>query len=271
MSLTLAVESISLEAGLFANTINTAKNLLPSVLSGLKKAFNSTSELPELEQVNTKLQDNVLKNIEGVSFTDLDKLEILVPEGFSSDFLTASAVIDTSIDFINDAVNETLKNYRVYLSVFLSNKDAKISIKDNSSFNKSAANKRTAINNLYSGLYNTDSYNTKSFYTKVVRRNGDLKDVFTSYNKIGTKLKAIDIKNVKTQIDNISDLLETIIEQIENNKIDNISPEALTNLSNGAFEMAMQMETVSACYFRALTLCNSVDAMTEKLDKRLKP
>lgn len=269
VSLKLAVETISLEAGLFANTISVAKNLLPSIHSGLKKVFNFTNDLPEAEKLNTKQQSIVLKNIQNTSFTDLDKLEIHIPEGFSGDFLSAADTIDKSIAYINDAVDNTLKHYRIYLSVFLSNKDAKISLKDENAFLKTAANKREDINKLYSEFYIKDSYVNKNVYTKVVRRNADLKELFSRYNAITNKLQAIDLKNIKQQLDTVTDLLDTIIKQIEDNKIENISPEALTNLSNGAYEIAQQMETIAACYFRALGISIAVGNMTEKLDKRL--
>jgi hypothetical protein len=268
-SLELTLESISLEANVLTNAVSTIKNLFPNLLRGISNSFNKQDSLPQVEVLYTKLQNSALYKLKHVDHLDLDALSVVVPEGFISDYITALKVSMDGINYMNSVANNVLKNYKVYVSMVISNRDDKTSLRDNSSHYKEYARSRDIINQEFSKLYKSNSFEVSRPFTKLIRRNSDVNVVFHETNKLLDLLKMIDIRNVKDQTNSISDLLQIVIDQVEAKKIDNVSPETLKNLATGAYEVAKQVETFSACYFRIKTIVESIDVFTKQLDSYL--
>ena len=268
-SLELTLESIALEANILTNAVSTIRNLFPNLLRGISNSFNKQDNLPEVEVLYTKLQSSALYKLKHVNHLDLESLSVVVPEGFISDYITALKVSVDGINYMNNVANNVLKNYKVYVSMVISNRDDKISLKDHTPHYKDYARSRDIINQEFSKLYKKNSFEVSLPFTRLVKRNSDVNVIFHETNKLVDLLKMIDVRNVKDQTNSISDLLQIVIDQVEAKKIDNVSPETLKNLATGAYEVAKQVETFSACYFRIKTIVESINTFTKQLDSYL--
>lgn len=267
--LRLTMETISLEANVLSNMVQTVKRMFPSLVAGVSSSFSTVKQMDKPEIQFSKLQDDVLEKIVSVSYMDLDKFKVRVPEGFNSDFLTSLEACEQGIDYMQYVKDVVVKEFRIYLSSFISNKDTKISTKDITYKFHPHASKRNAINDTFSTLYKDNSFEAGALYPDLIKRNADLKTLFERQNAITAKLLAFDIAALKTEIEDISSFIEIIIKQCQEDKVENISPEAVKNMAEGTYEIASQIETVSACYFRIKTIVVSIDDFTKSLQTRI--
>lgn len=268
-NISLTIETISLEAGVLTNMVDTVKRLFPSLIDGVKLSFAKVGDLESPTMVFTKDQKNLIEKMKNVSFMDLNNFTVTVPEGFSATYIDALVSCDKALDYIESVKTVLLKEFRVYLSVFISNKDTKISSKDITFKFASYKANREAINGDFAKHYKDNSFEASVKLPVVIKRNADLAEMFNLANKVNARLKTIDLQGLKSEIQDIVELIETISSLAQRDKIETISPEAIKNISEGAYECATQVETVAACYFRVMTILKSVDDFTGKLMKQV--
>ncbi len=272
VSMQLSIETIALEAGVLSNMVDTVKRTFPGLINGVTTAFtnlDSNSSIGKIGEV-TKDQQRLIEFIQKSDYMDFDTYKVTVPEGFIATYLEALEVCENAIDYMQYVKDVVLKEFRVYLSVFISNKDSKISSKDNTFKYKEYKSKRDAVNSSFGKLYRANSYDVNSTYHKVIRRNSDFYSLLNSFNKVSKQLKEVDIDFIKQEIKEIIDLIDLIYTQAKENKIETISPEAIQNISNGAFHTASDVETIAACYFRTKTILVSIDNFLNGLKLRFK-
>lgn len=267
--LRLTMETIALEASVLSNMVQTVKKLFPSLIEGVSGSFTSVKNLEKVELTHSSLQKDVIKKLGSTSYMDLDKLKVAVPEGFDADYITALDVCSQALDYMEFIKEVVIKDFRIYVSTFISNKDSKISTKDITYKNATNAEKAKQLNEIFSTLYKANSFSIESTYFKLVKRNADVETVFSLHNKIVARLKAFDLQYVKSEIEDIVSLIDVIIKQVNEDKIESISPEAVKNIAEGTYSLAKQVETVSACYFRISTITVSIDNFTQTMNKRL--
>ena len=263
------METIALEASVLANMVSTVKRMFPALIDGAKAAFSKVEDLPEITIVSTPKQEETIRKIANVSFMDLDTFSVTVPEGFNATYLEALEVCELGIEYIHFVKNNLLKEFRVYLSVFISNKDSKISTKDITFKFKEYQKKKDLVNEAFAKLYKDNSFEATAKLPDVLKRNADLKTVVERFNAITKQLNGIEPEAIKQEVADIVELIEVISSQAERDKIENISPEAIKNIADGAYECAKQVETVAACYFRVMTILKSIDGFIEKLSVRV--
>ena len=133
---------IALEAGVLSNMVDSIRNVFPSLLSKLSSSFEVTNDIPVIEIKYTANQKFVTDNLHTKQYLDLANLMVHIPEGFNGKLAAYAATLHNVACGASTIVEDVLKPYSVYLSQFISNKDAKISTKDHTSIYKGLADKR---------------------------------------------------------------------------------------------------------------------------------
>lgn len=267
--LSLTMETIALEANVLSNMVQTVKRLFPSLVDGVTASFSSITGLDKPNFNYTKLQSEVIKNLPSVQYVDLDKVKVKVPEGFDNDFITALQTCEQALTYMETVKSVFMKEFRVYLSAFISNKDDKISTRSNLHKFIAYSKDRNNINSAFTKLYKANSFDISSSYSTVVKRNADVQTVFDLFNSVSARLASLDISSVKAEVEDIVAFVDIIIKQAQGDKIENISPEAIKNIAEGVREIALQVETFSACYYRVKSILISVDEFTQTLNNRV--
>lgn len=271
---TLSVERdlrmIALESGVLSNMVQSIKNIFPDMIGNLRASFSQTENLPTIEIKLTPDQKFLVKEINNFKYIDIAELSTQVPEGFVGNYIDYSKVLIKVIDEISDIEKRILQPYSVYLSTFLTNKEAKFNTKDQT---RVYDNFRKVRENLIKdiGHFFKDSSNiSKVKIGQVVKRNGDFNTVYNETNIISKKITSINLKNVNDNIKRCLDMLDIIIKRIQDNDIEHVSPEVTQNLAFGAYEVAREIEFFSVVYYKVLALTTSVDATTIKVNNYIK-
>lgn len=261
---------IAMEAGILSNMVNSIKNIFPDLINTLRSSFSHTENLPTIEIKLTSDQKFLVKEINQFKYIDIAELSTQVPEGFVGNYIDYSKELIKIIDAISDVNGKVLQPYSIYLSTFLTNKDAKYNTKDQTRLYNNLKNAREHhIKSL--GHYFKDSSNIS--YAKigqVVKRNSDFQTVYNETGIIAKKIYSINLKTLNENVKRCLDMLDMIIVKIQKGEIEHVSPEVTQNLAFGAYEVAREIEFFSVIYFKVLALTTSVDATTVKVNNFIK-
>lgn len=257
------MRAISLETGTLSNLVNTAKNLFPDLLHNFKKSISKVSETKAIPVEITKEQKDLLNFLKNKSYVEYMGQKVGVSEGLNSDFLTALSVSKDALKEASNLINVDLMTFRSYVSSFVTNKDRKNSLQDNTKTNKLTEIKIQNINDTMGKLYLSDSHVSEREIKHVISRAYDFEKIFAESNQVKKLLNELDIPKLKSMMEDIESLIEMIIKMVNENKVSIISPEALNNLAIGTETAAKAAETISVTYFRVLGIVTAIDNLPQ--------
>lgn len=269
----LAMRNISLEASVVANAAQTLKSFFPSVLARFKEVaviINvSDCGIKPIEVKYSKDQKKVIQALQDTPYTDLIRFPIQVPERLNVKFVDAIPVYSDMIDHMHETMTKTVKDFRVYIGSVLTNKDSKISLKDNKGLYKKIEETRTELEQRIAKMYSDRNDRAIRHFDEMFSRNSEVEKLYAAAEQFKKRVDAFDLNSLKDQTSMCVVILEDIINQIDSGKIETLSPEACVNLSAGVFEIAKEVEFFSLNYFRLLTFITASDELTQTLSKRL--
>lgn len=265
----IELRRIGLEAQVLTNMVEALTGFFPDFLQKIKTSFTNSNQALDEETLTvefSKGEKSVLKEISKYSYMDISELATVVPEGFTSDYLSYLDHLETLVSRMEETLPKVLTPYRTYLSVFLTNKDAKISTRDETRVFNELKKSRDALIEKTNTFFKTGNYTAKTKIRQVVKRNADFQTVFARTNRLLERVNAIKLKDIKGTTNQCAAILDSILEKLEKKTFDNISPEAARNLAEGAFEMAREVEYFAVCYYALRSYFSSVSYTTLRLN-----
>lgn len=259
---------LSMEAEVLSNVINTFKNIVPNLAHKLKDVLgtidtnNDDKFVKEIDGLNQQIKPK-LKNVNYVLYK---KTLVSVPEGFHGNFLEYVMKLLTILPNFYTMSNELLGEYNFVLSSFITNKENKTALKDHTALYKKAANIRTSVNDEVSGFFKSHD-SSKKYLENVISKFGDLDILSIEIKKLTKIHNNQNLEQFKESVKKSSDLLNIIIKNVQDEDSSMVSGASAKNISEGAFEVAKLVETVSIVNFRTQQIIQSVVKLFETVDK----
>lgn len=258
------LKTISLEANVVANMVDSVKNIFPTILEKLSSSFSKVETLPEPKIAFAARQRDVLKHLDSVQYLDMAELAFGVPEGFKGSLLEYFKTLNAVSKNLSGLMQNTLQPYTVYLSQYISNKEMKLSTRDMTSQFSVLRDVRkeniTAVNQ-----YIGSGFTTRVKIGKVISRKPEIEQIYREAYLLSQTINDFRLIDIKKQVKKSVDLLNIIIDQAKQGSLTNVTPEAARNLAFGATEIANEVEFLSVFYFRALGAMDSCDNLTNTL------
>lgn len=255
--------------GLTANIIGMFRDIIPNFSNRLKelkaKLSASQVQVQQLEATFTKVEKEALAVAEHSDFLVYGERFIMTPENFKGNLLEYSKVLNTVSSKLFQAQSAALDEYATILSVFLTNKDAKVSIKDHTAFFEKIESERVKLTKEISNFFTVETGVGQLPLRKVFNRFAEIKPFFEETKKLSDHQKSLELRKVQESVTHCVELLDLVIKGVKENTITEISPEAAKNIANGAYEMGKFVELVTVVYFHICTLV----AVTNELAKEL--
>jgi hypothetical protein len=242
------------------------KNILPSVTAELSNFVNRfTPEEPAI-QVSSK-QQSFLKELAKHSYMDIRVITAYVPEGMSSKYQDYGVTLDNAVNHVSKIMDGMLAPYSLFLSQLISNEDSKLSSNSFESFYAGMEKYRNSVNVELGAHFTKGSTKTDVTIGDVIARNNDWSGVFKNCDDMVAVMNKIDRKAINKKIKECSELLDIVSKKITRNELAGISPAAVTNLSNGAYQIASELEFLASIYYKTLAFSTAVNRTTENLTK----
>lgn len=228
--------------------------------------------MPTSEDTNifkfTSSEDTILKELATTDYEDMTKLKLWVPEGFRGNMLSYFKDLNLALDYNQDVSLPALQEFYVLIADIITNKEAKKANKDLSNQTKGYSRSRVEYNKILSSYFASGSTQAEQEYRTLFKTNKELYECYLERHKLLKKLSQISIKAYTEQVEKIKDGMQVLIDLVDDGSIQELSPVQAKNVSEGAYEMAYQVEFFSVNYFRSMNLANSLQANEAKFFKR---
>lgn len=243
-----SIRAIAIESNSGANLVNFISTRFTPIKDFLKSVTNFSFNPVEKETYElTKAQKAITSQLNPKNYLRVaNKVTVNTMPGLSSSLTDMHEDVIIAIKSIMDFKPKVLDPYYVYLSVFVSNKDAKTNTKNNTFLYKKLEHDREAL----------AKYNARHFQDKttvgamqlidLVKRAQDLPKVFHEASVAKTEFSKVNFNSIKDGLEKCCEGISMIIESANKGEIEGITPEVYESLANGAFEMAKQAEAITA-------------------------
>lgn len=263
------LRTIALEANVLTNMVQTIAKVFPSIAEKVTSMFAVTKELPELTFSFSKEQKFVIENMHNVQYLDMADQKVFVPENFTGNIVEYGKLLEVLINKHRKSATDGLQNFNVYLSQFISNKDAKLSTVDATEvYYKMHKERDDSVSSLVS--FTSDNSQTSVPLGKIISRKDDLRILFDNKGSIQRQIENVDLKELNAGVKKCVDLIDLVVDQIEKGLITNVTPESTKNLAYGASEVAKEIEFFAVLYFRVIGYITCVDSISLSSNNFLK-
>jgi hypothetical protein len=254
--LKLCRDQLALEFFSLKSTSSFLTQLLPGIISSFKNT-KQTVDLPNIKPLD-KDQKAFLNLLKEVPYTEVGELRAYTPEGMGKTYLEYLNILLHVTEYVKTIQGDVLQPYVLFLAQLLSDKQSAF-ISDNNKREYDLLEKhRDGIYKEFSKMYVKDSYAAETKVKAIVDRNADWVTVLTLLNQCVANMESIDRELIKRQVKQCSDYLNLIYDGLKKDSVKDTSQEAAARLSNGAYNVAKELELAATTYYRVLAMSGSV-------------
>lgn len=268
-SMRITSERVALEAFVAADLVGLVKRAFPQLLEDFKGLMGFTSSVEQAIQLTPDARSFVNDIARKHSYVDIAPLTAWVPQGFVGDYLSYAPSLQAQVTHVEQLLGNTLGPFTGFLAKVLTNYDDQLSTQTTSYIQLEKVRNGLEADN--AKHFKAGSTAVQSSLGDVVKRNADWEPVLQLANELVTRMNKIDRRLINKKIAESSDLMERLIRQIKNNKIDHLTPQVITNISNGAFQVAKEVEFYSIVYYRVLAFSDAISKTVTATKAVFKP
>lgn len=265
--------------------ITTFRAVIPAYLGYLTEQAGSLgatiSNLANIPSENEEIDFDSLKSIQDgyltkepfFKYTYISQTVVSVPEGFSGHMPDYLKFMVRSIDAEQGVYSMTvniLDDYQAMLSVFLSNKDAKLASFEQRKLIDEAETFVAATKKTFHSFFPTNTGKSKARLGQIFESLTQVRESFPSTAALITHYKQFPIEDIKARVDRCVGLLTLVTEQASGgDSIESISPAVARKLADGAMVIGQLVEFLSAHRYAHHTLITSMMHMYKDLEKTM--
>lgn len=241
------------------------KGIFPAVVDTFQSFIHNIRPSDQALSLAPSHRD-FLKALPRHSYTDLTALIAYQPEGLAVPYLEYAEALLQAAEHAG-TIMETLNPYSVYLAQLITNPDLKLSTNSRDKEFKFLEQERDKLNNQLGACFKKGSTKAETTYGAVIQRNKDWDDIFMRLEAISRNVNGVDRKVLLKKIEECSSHLDVIIKKIGQGDMEGVANQTVMNLSNGAYQIACELEFFSVVYFKSEVLLAAVHKTLDHFKK----
>jgi hypothetical protein len=249
----------------FTKTLSPLTTKLTDLITSIPSSITGESK-SDIRRVYGDIDDK----LKVVKFIDYRKTLVSVPEGFRGHILPYAKIIAKhNLTIYQDAIAK-VKTYNSMLADFITNKDSKISLKDETRFFMEIDRDMQAIKKEIYAYFPNDNNSSKAMLSDVIQRFMDVEELVHDIEGINRHFASKNLETFKDVVSQSVEMLNMVIDGISNGSIRTVSGNAARNVSEGAYEIAKFAEFISMFRFKTIELTSTGTNLVIQLDEILK-
>ena len=238
----------------------------------------TVSDLEKLPDVKADhaAHETFLNTLKGVQYLEIKSMKVPAVEGLSVNYLTYIGVLHTCIEHMKRIYPDILKQYSEYLARFVSDDKTRKAHSTQTKINYEKYGKLRDAN--YKALVSClKKFNPKGPHTKVdqvplsslVRNNGEWVQIIKKSEELVAAVIECDRTMIKQEVHTCAEYIEIVAENLHANKKADITPAAYTDVINGAFHVAEEVEFFNTIWTLVFGLSNAIGGTANSIIDRL--
>ena len=249
----------------FFNTFEGIKNAVTKTLNGILIDSNIDKLNRSLKTIRSDFRSNVAI-IDSINYVVLSTLPVPCPDGFDKDFLGYVLALEQERENLVKTALASVSEFNTYLASFIGNKNSKISLQDNGRHYSALAKQREKQVNLFFSFF-TKGVNQRQTLAKMFKNKEDIKNAISQAILTFETTSKINLQGLNQETKVMVERMNLIIDHYYNSSDLEVSKQTLLNLSEGAHEVACQIEHLALFVARteiaAVTSGNIVHRLKE--------
>jgi len=103
-------------------------------------------------------------------------------------------------------------------------------------------------------------------YGAVVERNADWKAIFEGLNLVATQINGVNKRTINKKVEEAAQYLEILERKVGRGELAHISPQMVTEIAEGAFQMGKEVEYYVAIWYKVQALTEAINATVLQLN-----
>lgn len=256
---------VALEAFSVADLGALVRRVFPSIEGNLKSFLNVFDTQLAVGIFGNK-QNDFLRQLEGHRYTNMMGLTAYVPEGLACTYLEYEVVLTQAVHHAS-VVTQVLNDYAFFLSALVTDRNAVLETVSHRKQFTELQKSREEILTALGKCFTKGSTKTEAKLSDVVSRNADWKVLFTATDAMSGLINKIERKQLAKKVEECVELLERVRVKIERNEFDKASPEVIMDLSDGAYQLASELEFYTTVYYKVQAFCVALERTIEHVKK----
>lgn len=245
--------------------------LAQDTIPTLVRAFNTVSSVFNPAEPGAPITADeraFLRLIESHKYLDLAHLPAYVPEGMEETYLNYAAILGQAVDHALEAVG-MLNHFSTFIAMLITNREQQLMTKSDVRMYQNLVKDREGLLKEMAAAFKNGSHKTDVLYKDVINRNSDWAAVFATTDKLSKKVNGVDRKGLIKKVEETSGFLDKLAKLVADGKMENVSPEVVNELAEGAYQIASELEFFSVVYYRVLAYTTAVTRTTTSLSLTL--
>lgn len=264
-----AHEVVALEAYVSSDVGALFGRVFPAIHDGFS-AFVNMFDQPEKAAALTPGQRDMVKSLAGQKYLDVADLTAFCPEGLDTTLVAYTKALEQAVDHCSKTYHKLSPEYITILSRLINQHDYRLDTKETEKIFVGTQKVREDLMEGVGKCFKKGSTKSKTTLEDLVQRNSDWHEVFTRMDAINTVINKIDRRQLGKSIKEITALLDMVKSKMERGDLKDISPAVIRGISEGAYQLAAEIEMYAAVHYRVLELNGTINATVDHYLKATK-
>jgi len=244
---------------------------VPTIFTQLFSSFASNAPSDE-PIVFSRDQRKFLDLMGKISYSRLSDFSVPVPEGQKGTYLQTLTSLKEAALHSKEKINEALAYYSKYIAILVNTPEMWLSTKDEMVYYNSLEKARLAVATAMEANFDHGKHNPMLSYGDAIARQQDWFDVLKTMLEVSDIINGIDRQKIKKSIASVMALVDVLKSKAkaDGSINDNISPQVISAIADGAYQVAKELEFYSVVHFRSLAISNCLTVAMDDLTKQVK-
>jgi hypothetical protein len=257
---------LALESMMVANPFERLTNLLPIAVSAFKHMLGLMSTDAPAANPLTGDQAKFVKTVASRNYLNLSQMPARVPEGMKGTYLAYLHVLTEASTHASQVVDR-LSAYTLFLGTLINEHGAELSTRFDRAQYTALRAARDDHTSMLATLVQPGSVKVDTTYGAVVERNADWKAIFEALNLVAAQINGVNKRTINKKVEEAAQYLEIIERKVGRGELAHISPQMVTEIAEGAFQMGKEVEYFVAIWYKVQALTESINATVLQLNK----
>lgn len=255
----IALEFLSMPAPVerLTHFVPVAKTMLHHLQGFISK------DAPAIAPLDAKQREFLVK-VAGRNYVNLSQMPCKVPEGLKVPYLQYLHILAEASAHAVQVV-ERLSKFTLFLGELINEHQFQLSTKVDRVYYAKLKAEREHLNGMLGTCFTPGSTKVDANYNTVVQRNGDWKQVFESLNLVSAQVNGVNKRTLDKKIEEAAHYLDIIETKATRGELNQITPQVITELAEGSYELGRDVEQFVNIWYKAQALTESINKTTGSL------
>ena len=245
-------------------------NKLVGVLPDLKRNFDNLLHFTDDKHAKitrSPSEQKVLAYVKSREYAELRTIKVFIPQGMQVSYNNILEVLQPIVKHLTCLYRDILQPYAQFLAQMATHVGTRNNTMDYKKAYDTLEHDREDRIAQLAACFARNSVQAEAPYSQAFQNNSEWVQVIDLAKKLTDEMNSIDRNLIQNCVKECSQYLDILYHNLQTDPNKKASHEAATHLSDGAYQIARELEFYSLAHYRLMTVTGSLDNTINRLIK----